>query len=206
MAGSAISNRSRLGPSRSLDDLECAAARLSMALMWWFPPGGGLLRFGWFVLSSVVFMAASRVNCPIAPLPPSSPKTTEARTRLNAAPAHAARFSAAWWGLLLGALLVGLRRPGLTSGDGAGRRKRSRWWAHRFRAGPGPAARVCRGLGAPERSQPSWGRMPAQWPLPCACGFVSAALGALAIECSRLSLLYLSEVNASAPVLEAPGC
>lgn len=61
--------RSRFGPRLPWMVWSAVPLGLSMALMWWFPPGGELLRFGWFVLISVVFMAAyTGVNLPFCAL------------------------------------------------------------------------------------------------------------------------------------------
>jgi len=99
--------RSRLGPRLPWMIGSAVPLGVSMALMWWFPPGGELLRFGWFVLISVLFMAAyTGVNLPYCALATELTEDTNLRTRLNAARFTGSILSSLV-GLLLGALLVG---------------------------------------------------------------------------------------------------
>jgi GPH family glycoside/pentoside/hexuronide:cation symporter len=105
--------RSRLGPRLPWMIGSALPLGVSMALMWWFPPGSGeLLRFGWFVLISVVFMAAyTGVNLPYCALATELTEDTQLRTSLNAARFTGSILSSLV-GLLLGALLVGHGAPG----------------------------------------------------------------------------------------------
>ncbi|APD48034.1 MFS transporter [Synechococcus sp. CS-602] len=185
--------RSRLGPRVPWMIWSALPLGLSMALMWWFPPGGELLRFGWFVLSSVVFMAAyTGVNLPYCALATELTEDTKLRTRLNAARFTGSILSSLV-GLLLGALLVGYGAPGyLAMGAAAGAvavvgTLLSAW-------GLAPAARVCRRpSGRPEPITAQLGRIRRNGRFLRVVGLYLLLWGALQLM-QPVSLLYLSEV------------
>ncbi len=185
--------RSRFGPRLPWMVWSAVPLGLSMALMWWFPPGGELLRFGWFVLISVVFMAAyTGVNLPYCALATELSEDTRLRTRLNAARFTGSILSSLL-GLMLGALLVGYGAPGyLAMGVAAGAvmvvgTLLSAW-------GMAPAARVCRRpSGAPAPITAQLGRIRRNGRFLRVVGLYLLLWGALQLM-QPVSLLYLTEV------------
>ncbi|MGB5240023.1 MAG: MFS transporter [Prochlorococcaceae cyanobacterium] len=185
--------RSRFGPRLPWMVWSAGPLGLSMALMWWFPPGGELLRFGWFVLISVVFMAAyTGVNLPYCALATELSEDTRLRTRLNAARFTGSILSSLL-GLMLGALLVGYGAPGyLAMGVVAGAvmvvgTLLSAW-------GMAPAARVCRRpSGAPAPITAQLGRIRRNGRFLRVVGLYLLLWGALQLM-QPVSLLYLTEV------------
>ncbi|CAK6695747.1 MFS transporter [Synechococcus sp. CBW1107] len=185
--------RSRFGPRLPWMVWSAVPLGLSMALMWWFPPGGELLRFGWFVLISVVFMAAyTGVNLPFCALATELSEDTRLRTRLNAARFTGSILSSLL-GLMLGALLVGYGAPGyLAMGVAAGAvvvvgTLLSAW-------GLAPAARVCRRpSGSPEPITAQLGRIRRNGRFLRVVGLYLLLWGALQLM-QPVSLLYLTEV------------
>ncbi len=185
--------RSRFGPRLPWMVWSAVPLGLSMALMWWFPPGGELLRFGWFVLISVVFMAAyTGVNLPYCALATELSEDTRLRTRLNAARFTGSILSSLL-GLMLGALLVGYGAPGyLAMGVAAGAvmvvgTLLSAW-------GMAPAAQVCRRpSGAPAPITAQLGRIRRNGRFLRVVGLYLLLWGALQLM-QPVSLLYLTEV------------
>jgi glycoside/pentoside/hexuronide:cation symporter, GPH family len=185
--------RSRLGPRLPWMIGSAVPLGVSMALMWWFPPGGELLRFGWFVLISVLFMAGyTGVNLPYCALATELTEDTNLRTRLNAARFTGSILSSLV-GLLLGALLVGGGAPGflwmgVASGAVAIVGTLLCCW------GLAPAARVSRRpSGRPEPITAQLRRIRRNGRFVRVVGLYLLLWGALQLM-QPVSLLYLSEV------------
>jgi GPH family glycoside/pentoside/hexuronide:cation symporter len=96
--------QSRWGPRLPWIVLSAVPLGITMAAMWWCPPGGTWLRFGYFVVISVLAQSFyTAVNLPYSALAAELTSDVGLRTRLNTA-----RFTGSILASLLGIVLGGL--------------------------------------------------------------------------------------------------